>query len=1132
MTKREQERLQNLATNEVKSWKPKETVILPDDFEEFLEQGNKGKLKKSESLSFLKEDNQEKIENIFKDTNWDLNDKSGKIPPLKFSNKKTQEDLVTEILNLIKSGEKIIFLHGACGTGKCLDKETLIFCKPNGKNYFGYHKISDITGKEGEIFSLDERGNIIKSEFKNVRETGIKKLFKVKTNTGREIIASENHPFLTINQNGISWEQLNKLNNKSYICLPNNIYIESSEDLSDNKLKILGHLISEGKLGDKAGSPGYYQDKTITPLIRMDYINALKQEFPDGQIKEDPKTEVKINFNNKDTRFGTTNKLRRFIRKFGLDGKKSADKFVPEEIFNLPEKKIAIFIQALFSGDGSIYLRKNKQIAIEYGSISKRLVQDVSMLLIRFGIQHTITSHKFRENKYYSWRISISNHENIRKYIEKIGFLGEKQALALSILPKCKNHKFTNIDKVPRIIREYLKNKGYGYNELDRMLNYEKIERLRKYIGFKKIRKNKLTFSPQVFRQGKIDFLRSHIRKVNEYIKDDTLSSICNENILWDKIKSIELLKEDITYDLEVPERHNFIANGIIVHNSAIALNVARKLGKSSIIVPVKTLQKQYEDDYTEDKFLHKTNGQKMKIAVMTGRENHDSIINPGVSCADPDLPENIKITEKNYSKLADHFRNNPFVSGQDTPDYKHIRRLSIAPANPYWSPIVPSSYDLNQLKDAKKVKYIGCDNREYTFYHRKPGCSYYDQYLAYKNADVIIFNGAKYKAELAIGRKPATEIEIIDEADEFLDSLFQQEEINLTRLANNLTTIVPDSMDSRDTIKEILTIIDLEEKNKRALGIDEAQVYNLDETKIKKIFKLLAKDKELESEILVDENNYANKALEISRNLEEITEEVYLTYKKEEDSLHIKLVSTNLSQKIQELLDKSKALLFMSGTLHSQNIVKNIFGLKEFKIVQAEALNQGSIEITMTGKEKDCKYSNFNSGEHTRKEYLEALNLVVEKAKRPTLIHINAFQDLPTDEEKLKYNLKQLTSQESLIESQREDKTGRAIAIFKQGLKDKLFTTKCSRGIDFPGKMCNSVIFTKYPNPNISDTFWKILQKTHPDHFWEFYRDKAYREFLQRIYRAVRSKDDHVYVLSPDLRVLNAVKKLQNGQI
>jgi Rad3-related DNA helicase len=70
--------------------------------------------------------------------------------------------------------------------------------------------------------------------------------------------------------------------------------------------------------------------------------------------------------------------------------------------------------------------------------------------------------------------------------------------------------------------------------------------------------------------------------------------------------------------------------------------------------------------------------------------------------------------------------------------------------------------------------------------------------------------------------------------------------------------------------------------------------------------------------------------------------------------------------------------------------------------------------------------------------------------------------------------------------------------------------------------------LFTKYPNPNPQNTFWKILKKTHPQYFWDFYKDKARREFLQRLYRALRSQEDHVFVLSPDSRVLEAVKDLQ----
>ena len=217
-----------------------------------------------------------------------------------------------------------------------------------------------------------------------------------------------------------------------------------------------------------------------------------------------------------------------------------------------------------------------------------------------------------------------------------------------------------------------------------------------------------------------------------------------------------------------------------------------------------------------------------------------------------------------------------------------------------------------------------------------------------------------------------------------------------------------------------------------------------------------------------------------------------------------------------------------MSGTLHSKKVLENIFRIKNYKIVEAETINFGNVEIVRTGKEFDCKYANFSSSKHSREDYLRALSFCIERAKAPFLVHVNAFSDLPTSQEIIKYGLYNLTSSEDLVRMQEQDKTGKQVYDFKQGLQKSLFTTKCSRGVDFPGSMCNSIIFTKYPNANVSDTFWKILEKTHPEYFWEFYKDKSSREFLQRIYRAVRSEKDHVYILSPDIRVLDAVRELQ----
>src|SRR3989344_9688906 len=239
-----------------------------------------------------------------------------------------------------------------------------------------------------------------------------------------------------------------------------------------------------------------------------------------------------------------------------------------------------------------------------------------------------------------------------------------------------------------------------------------------------------------------------------EFLKDEKVSDIFDKEYwsLSERGKELTPLKfsngktqEDIVrYVVELIKKGKKV---IFLHGvcgtgkSAIALNIARSLGRASIVVPIKSLQKQYEEDYMGKKSLAKKNGTKLKIAMITGRDNHDSIIQPGVSCADPFLPDTIRITEKNYEKLKEYYEKNPYISNKEIPSIKNLKRIAIAPENPYWSPILPGEIELNQLKDAKKKRYTGMRDREFIFYHRKNGCSYYDQYLAYLESDVIIFN-------------------------------------------------------------------------------------------------------------------------------------------------------------------------------------------------------------------------------------------------------------------------------------------------------------------------------------------------------------------------------------------------------
>jgi Rad3-related DNA helicase len=640
----------------------------------------------------------------------------------------------------------------------------------------------------------------------------------------------------------------------------------------------------------------------------------------------------------------------------------------------------------------------------------------------------------------------------------------------------------------------------------------------------------------------------------NLYSKEKFLEPLCFSNgksqadIVEEVLKAIERGKKTIFI-------HGVCGSG----KSAIALNIARKLGKASIVVPIKNLQNQYKKDYEGEKYLKKENGEKLKISVITGRKNHlckflednqlaipkekkeinstldifdekrkdiSEMIGFDKSADNKELPCRIDIKEKNWKRIRKYLSQNKEINSSEIQTIQEVKRASIAPSCPYWSPVLPEEYEFKQpsLLNAKKSSFQGISGKKYFFYSRCPGCTYYQQFQKYIDSDVLVFNSLKYKLESLLGRKPKTSIDIIDECDEFLDNFSNSETVSLGRLQNALIYAFGSGEQFEKIHKELSELVFLLKRNERINdSAITGSIIPLKETQLYDIIKIVNKNPEFFDEL--DDESYLLDFLEISRMFSGFLDETYLTVEKYEENLKLNLVTTNLAKIFDLIVGKNEIVVLMSGTLHSEKILKNIFGLKNFEIIEAEALNQGNVFVKRTGKEIDCKYSNFSCGKHTRREYLEALEESVKSAKKPLLVHVQAFKDLPCEEEKRNYCLKNIISREEIEKMQREEGE-KLIGKFKNKEIDVLFSTRASRGIDFPGDECRSIIFTKYPNPNVQDAFWKILNRTHPSYYWDFYKDKAKRELWQKVYRGVRFKEDSVEVLSPDSRVLEAFEK------
>jgi DNA polymerase-3 subunit alpha len=66
-------------------------------------------------------------------------------------------------------------------------------------------------------------------------------------------------------------------------------------------------------------------------------------------------------------------------------------------------------------------------------------------------------------------------------------------------------------------------------------------------------------------------YTRNIVARLAAVLHSEELKKHANSDIFWDEVKSIEPDGKEMTYDLTVPKTANFIANGLIVHNSHAA---------------------------------------------------------------------------------------------------------------------------------------------------------------------------------------------------------------------------------------------------------------------------------------------------------------------------------------------------------------------------------------------------------------------------------------------------------------------------------------------------------------------------------------------------------------------------------
>jgi replicative DNA helicase len=434
---------------------------------------------------------------------------------------------------------------------ECVTGDTVVWDADTGQRY----PVADLarTDRLPRLLSLDRTGKLVPVRPEVIIEKGENSIFEIRTSTGRRLRATANHPVLTPD----GWKTVGELRPRALVAAVRTLpaFHPHPSSLTSDRLRLLGYLIGDGNQRHRAIS-----FTSADPLTFEDCIAVATREFDvlarRGQSNGTPDVDFGTVYPSKDftdRAFGRPygNPLREWLRELGIKGQSSYDKRIPDCVFyEAGREGLRALLRGLFSTDGCLTRRKYHRNgtalwSLHYDTVSRGLADDVRDLLLRFGIVAEVSSgYLSRKATVPLYRVTVEDAGHLAVFCRQIGIEGRKSELVAACV--------TELATRPR-----------AKPQVDRLPYSATTElwRLKETAG---LSWRRLGFRLQT---GKtLD--RATALMLARRLRAKPIAEMATNDLLWDRVVSITPAGKAPVYDLCMPRTHNFVANGLIVHNS------------------------------------------------------------------------------------------------------------------------------------------------------------------------------------------------------------------------------------------------------------------------------------------------------------------------------------------------------------------------------------------------------------------------------------------------------------------------------------------------------------------------------------------------------------------------------------
>ena len=435
--------------------------------------------------------------------------------------------------------------------GQCLAPETLIV-KDDGD-------ILEIKHSHNPLMIISENFNKEETERTPLvaKWENNKELFKVLTCYPQiEIKASGGHTFFVRTENGIEEKPLYEIKEGDYLIMPEKIEINNSDQELDSVPEVKQSFnMKKINLPNKIDPSlarlfGYYLGDGSYKINRITFFEQRKD------VAEYYKTLIKELFDiASDLRFRASKNywqlriysriITQLFKRIFQEKDKTLNERIPSIILKSSNKSLASFIIGFFDAEG--YVNKNR---VALGINNEILARQIQLALLRLEIISSINTYDNRINPYSDkvrYTLAIDDLESLKNFKEKIQFASEEKRERLEnlISKRSSRNKVRQLVVNGKDVARILRNSGLNTRQFNCPDFFN----------------NKRQMSKEVFKSRILD------KVINQDLKR-RLEMFYNSNLIAVKISKIENIGFLPTIDIET-KSHNFLANGILVHNSS-----------------------------------------------------------------------------------------------------------------------------------------------------------------------------------------------------------------------------------------------------------------------------------------------------------------------------------------------------------------------------------------------------------------------------------------------------------------------------------------------------------------------------------------------------------------------------------